>query len=122
MYCRGVGLDVLGRFENHDGFDGVILGVDGCSYHFEFTHCRTHPVTPRPTPEDLIVLYMPAALEWQAACGRMLVAGFRQVASFNPYWETRGRTFEDRDGYRVVLQQAEWSETEHPTTWLPVRT
>jgi prolyl oligopeptidase len=44
----------------------------------------------------------------------MLAAGFKQVSSFNPYWETRGRTFEDPDGYRVVLQQAEWNNVEKP--------
>jgi GNAT superfamily N-acetyltransferase len=109
MYCRGVGLHVLGCFENHHGFDGVMLGVKGCSYHFEFTHCRTQPVAPKPTPEDLVVLYIPTAAKWQAACACMLAAGFRQVPSFNPYWEARGRTFEDLDGYRVVLQQAEWN-------------
>ena len=114
MYCCGLGIHVLGRFENHNGFDGVMLGVQGCSYHFEFTHCRTQPVAPGPTPEDLIVLYMPAAAEWQAACARMLAAGFQQVTSSNPYWETLGRTFEDPDGYRIVLQQAEWSNTEKP--------
>ena len=26
----------------------------------------------------------------------------------NPYWEIRGRTFEDLDGYRVVLQNSAW--------------
>jgi hypothetical protein len=40
----------------------------------------------------------------------MTAAGFRPVVSFNPYWERRGRTFEDHDGYRVVLQNADWSE------------
>ena len=38
----------------------------------------------------------------------MLAAGFRAVASFNPYWERRGRTLEDPDGYRIVLQNAAW--------------
>jgi hypothetical protein len=42
----------------------------------------------------------------------MLAAGFTQVASFNPYWDARGRTFADPDGYRVVLQRAEWSNVE----------
>jgi hypothetical protein len=37
----------------------------------------------------------------------MLAAGFRAVASFNPYWERRGRTFED-PGYRTVRQNAAW--------------
>jgi len=38
----------------------------------------------------------------------MLAAGFAPVASFNPYWDDRGRSFEDPDGYRVVLQRAAW--------------
>lgn len=108
MYCHGLGLRVVGGFEDHDGFDGVMLGVEGSNYHFEFTHCRTHPVAPAPTPEDLVVFYVPAESEWQAACASMLAAGFQQVTSFNPYWEARGRTFQDPDGYRIVLQQEGW--------------
>ena len=112
MYCRGLGFHVLGGFENHDGFDGIMLGIEGSNYHFEFTQCRTHPVAAAPTPEDLVVLYLPAAAKWRAACARMLVAGFEQVTSFNPYWELRGRTFKDPDGYRIVLQHEEWNELE----------
>lgn len=109
MYCRGLGLIVLGSFEDHDGFDGVMLGLPGANYHFEFTCSRKHAVRPTPTVEDLAVFYMPAAAEWQARCAAMEAAGFRQVGSHNPYWETKGRTYEDRDGYRIVLQQAQWA-------------
>ena len=91
-----------------------MLGVAGSSYHFEFTRCRNHPVAPTPTAEDLVVLYTPVAAEWQACCASMLAAGFKPVASFNPYWEARGRTYEDPDGYRTVLQCAEWSNNEQP--------
>ena len=114
MYCRGLGLRLVGRFEDHDGFDGVVLGLKDSSYHLEFTRCRTHPVAPAPTPEDLLVFYIPTAAEWLTACANMSAAGFKQVSSFNPYWETRGRTYEDPDGYRIVLQQAEWSNVEKP--------
>jgi hypothetical protein len=30
------------------------------------------------------------------------------VPSANPYWDRKGRTFEDVDGYRVVLQNDVW--------------
>ena len=109
MYCDGLGLRVIDSFENHEGFDGVMLGLTDASYHFEFTHCREHPLVPTPTPEDLAVFYVPVLSEWRSACARMLAAGFKQVASFNPYWDLRGRTFEDPDGYRTVLENAEWS-------------
>jgi len=112
MYRRGLGLGVVGSFEDHEGFDGVMLGVAGSGYHFEFTRHRTHPIAPAPTAEDLVVLYVPQEAEWRAACARMLAAGFTRVASFNPYWDARGCTYADADGYRVVLQRAEWSNVE----------
>lgn len=109
MYCDGLGLRVIDSFENHEGFDGVMLGSAGSGYHFEFTYCRADPVVPAPTAEDLVVFYIPRRSEWQDVCASMLAAGFTQVASFNPYWGLRGRTFADPDGYRVVLQNAGWA-------------
>jgi hypothetical protein len=46
----------------------------------------------------------------EEACLQMLFAGFRGVPSYNPFWNVCGRTFEDLDGYRVVLQNAEWTK------------
>lgn len=112
MYCAGLGLQVIGRFEDHEGFDGVMLGAPGAGFHFEFTLCRTHPVVPTPTPEDLWVFYIPDAAEWEAACARMAAAGFTPVASFNPYWAAHGRSYEDPDGYRVVLHNDAWAPAE----------
>ena len=114
MYCRGLGLRVIGRFEDHDGFDGVMLGDAGSGYHFEFTCSRETPVVPTPNAEDLVVFYVPNSAEWRGACDDMLAAGFRQVAAFNPYWDVRGRTYQDRDGYRVVLQNDKWNNAEAP--------
>jgi len=110
MYCHGLGLTVLGSFENHAGFDGVMLGREGSGYHFEFTCCTTHPVKPAPTHEDLVVFYVESITEWQSVCADMLAAGFKQVNSFNPYWEVSGRTYEDHDGYRVVIQNSRWNK------------
>jgi catechol 2,3-dioxygenase-like lactoylglutathione lyase family enzyme len=108
MYCRGLGLRVLASFEDHAGFDGVILGLPEGNVHFELTRCTRDPVVPSPSPEDLVVLYIPSPEQWRLACTHMIAAGFREVRSFNPYWERFGRTFEDPDGYRAVLQNARW--------------
>lgn len=109
MYCRGLGLEVLASFEDHQGFDGVMLGVPGAGYHFELTRARDRPVHAAPTVEDLAVFYIPDEKEWEARCLGMLAAGFTRVLASNPYWERRGRTFEDPDGYRVVLERSHWS-------------
>jgi len=112
IYRRGLGLAEIGRFEDHAGFDGVMLGRPGLDYHFEFTRCRAHPIDPAPSVEDLLVFYLPDPLGWQRSCTAMIEAGFTEVASFNPYWQERGRTFEDHDGYRVVLERAFWRNDE----------
>ncbi|MCA3002426.1 MAG: VOC family protein [Burkholderiales bacterium] len=109
MYTQGLGLDVLGSFEEHEGFDGTMLGIRGENVHFEFTFSRLHPVAPTPTAEDLLVFYLPEMEAWQHRCKCLLAAGFKEVPSFNPYWSQNGRTFEDRDGYRLVVQRAAWS-------------
>lgn len=108
MYCDGLGWKVLAEFADHDGFDGAMLGDADAPYHFEFTVQRSGGPTPAPTAEDLVVLYLPGVHEWQRHCASMLAAGFVEVESANPYWSARGRTFQDADGYRVVLQNARW--------------
>lgn len=108
MYCRALGLEVLGRFADHGGFDGVMLGLPTAPYHFELTRSRLHAVRPAPTPEDLWVFYVPEERGWRSACIRMEKAGFVEVEPRNPYWAERGRTFVDPDGYRVVLERADW--------------
>ena len=108
FYGEGLGLEQLAAFRNHNGFDGVMLGHSQAPYHLEFTHQPGHAVGRAPTADNLLVLYLPDAAHWQAAVQRMEAAGFAAVPAHNPYWDHLGRTFEDPDGYRVVLQQAEW--------------
>ncbi|POZ61010.1 glyoxalase [Chromobacterium alticapitis] len=106
MYCEGLNFQVLGGFSGHDGFDGVMLGLPGAAYHLEFIVSHQHPAPPTPTVEDLLVFYLPDHAEWEAACACMRAAGFAQAPSANPYWEVKGVTFVDHDGYRTVLQNA----------------
>jgi len=108
MYRQGLRLDILGAFEDHQGFDGVMLGKSGLQYHFEFTHHRGYTVGKSPTQDHLIVFYIPDRGYMEESCARMETAGFKPVPSYNPYWDQNGRTFEDLDGYRVVLENSEW--------------
>jgi len=112
FYSAGVGLEILGSFEDHDGFDGVMLGLAGMPYHLEFTRKAGTVAARAPTLDNLLVFYFPDANDWNAAIKRMTDAGYRSVTSFNPYWDRHGRTFEDPDGYRVVLQHGSWPPME----------
>lgn len=110
MYCKGLDFDVLGHFNDHQGFDGVIVGHPHHAYHLEFTHHRGTTVPDAPTTDNLLVFYIPDEAEWRAACTKMELAGFLAVVSYNPYWDQHGKTFTDLDGYRVVLQNTDWDK------------
>lgn len=106
MYREGLEFDELASFRDHAGFDGIVLGCPGAAYHLEFTTDGA-PAPRSASPEDLLVFYV--GQEFAPACARMLAAGFRVVDAHNPYWDANGRTFEDHEGYRVVLCRSEWS-------------
>jgi catechol 2,3-dioxygenase-like lactoylglutathione lyase family enzyme len=108
FYRDGLGLEILFRFEDHDGFDGVMLGRPGAPYHFEFTHAHGHSAGRAPSQDNLLVFYLLDRTEYETAVRSMRTAGFDPVPSFNPYWDRNGVTFEDPDGYRIVLQNAAW--------------
>ena len=108
FYRDGLGFEVLGSFEDHEGFDGIMLGHPGAGYHLELTRQQGHPVGKAPNPEHLLVFYLPDETDWRAAIERLRAQGHEPVPSNNPYWERRGKTFEDPDGYRVVLQNTGW--------------
>lgn len=111
FYRDALGFEVLGSFEDHEGFDGVMLGHREAGYHLEFTHHPSHPAGSAPTEEHLLVFYLPDREEWQRAVDDLERSGNRSVKSLNPYWDRQGKTYEDPDGYRVVLQN-----TDNPLT------
>src|SRR6185369_12581277 len=98
FYSEGLGLVVLGSFEDHEGFDGVMLGVPGARHHLEFTRKSGHKAGKAPSEDNLLVFYFPDKREWLEAIERMAVAGHQPVQSFNPYWDRHGRTYADPDG------------------------
>jgi YycE-like protein len=93
----GIGLREVGGFRDHDGYDGVFLEVPGSGAHLEFTARGGHGA-PVPHPESLLVPYpgdMPCSA-WRSGSARTGRAG-------EPYWAQHALTFEDPDGFFVVL-------------------
>lgn len=108
FYVDGLGLEILYEFKDHDGFDGLMVGQLDCLYHLEFTKTSGHEAGRAPTEDNLLVFYFPDKEQWEGKVQRMIKAGFMPVVAFNPYWDRSGKTFEDPDGYRLVLQNASW--------------
>ena len=104
FYRDGLGLGETGSFEGHDGYDGVFLELPGTDAHLEFTTGGEQDA-PSPHPESLLVLYLGSADAVTRAADRI---GAVPVPPANPYWSTRGVTFADPDGFRVVLVPGSW--------------
>lgn len=105
FYQDGLGFTKLGAFEDHAGFSGAVLGHPTLAgYQLEFTRHQTGaPVGRAPTQDNLLVFYLPDGEAFASATAQMEGAGFPAVKSYNPYWDGVGKTYEDPDGYRVVL-------------------
>jgi catechol 2,3-dioxygenase-like lactoylglutathione lyase family enzyme len=101
FYRDGIGLPELARFTDHDGYDGVFLELPGTKAHLEFTTGGEHGA-PEPHPESLLVLYLESKEAVKAVAARLEA---EPVEPANPYWAQHGLTFEDPDGFRVVLAQ-----------------
>ena len=105
FYRDGLGLPEIGGFHDHDGYDGVFLAIPGTGAHLELTAGGGHGA-PAPHPETLLVLYLGDDEAVRAAAARI---GAEPVAPANPYWADHGLTFEDPDGFRVVLVPEAWA-------------
>ena len=103
FWVDGLGMDVLLRVL--DGHQLLMVGWPGAAWHLELV--EDPDVEPRPTEEDLLVLYLgrPPAPE---LLSRLEAAGGRRVRARNSYWDEWGVTVEDPDGYRLVLSHRDW--------------
>jgi catechol 2,3-dioxygenase-like lactoylglutathione lyase family enzyme len=104
FYRDGLGLVELGGFQDHDGYDGVFLGLPDEGVHLEFTTRRSGSPGEAPSRDNLLVLYGDG-IGIAAIRSRMAALGVEPVEPENRYWvrAVESVTFEDPDGWRVVL-------------------
>lgn len=104
FYRDGLGLPELFRFEEHAGYDGIILGLPDAEYHLEFTTHVDGSPCPAPTHDNLLVFYFDRADDVRSIAARLSEFGHSPVEAENPYWSASGAvTVADPDGWRVVL-------------------
>ena len=103
FYRDGLGLPVIGEFRAHAGYDGVMLGLPGRDLHLEFTRDGHGTPGEAPTRDNLLVLYLPDETALERFRLSLTALGHAPVTPENPYWQGKSLTFEDPDGWRVVL-------------------
>jgi catechol 2,3-dioxygenase-like lactoylglutathione lyase family enzyme len=106
FYRDALGLDEIASFEGHAGYEGVMLALPGRRDHLEFTHHESGSPCPAPTKDNLLVFYVADEGVIRQMAARLERHGHEEVEPENPYWAEGGLTFEDPDGWRVVLMHA----------------
>lgn len=108
FYRDGVGLRVIGSFQGHAGYSGVMLGLPGTGYHLEFTHHEDGSDCPAPSKDNLLVFYLRDSAAVNRVVERLRAMGYPPTPPENPYWSAIGAvTIEDPDGWRVVFTHIE---------------
>lgn len=102
FYTSIVGLEKLGGFENHDGYNGVFIGQADRDWHLEFTQSEEKAIH-TPYPDDLLVFYTQTEEEFNEIKKRIVDNRIEQRISKNPYWKVHGIEIEDPDGFGVVI-------------------
>lgn len=103
FYTQALKLPKLGLFSDHANYDGVMIGLPDSKYHLEFTYNPNTTNIPSPTPENLLVFYYLDPEKYKLATDSLSNHGHSPVEPENPYWQDKSLTYEDPDGWRVVL-------------------
>lgn len=107
FYRDGLGLAEIGGFSDHDGYTGVMLGLPDAGLHLEFTSHADGSPGAAPSRDNLLVLYLGDRERRDRIAARLRALGGDPVGAENPFWDEVGAlTFEDPDGWRVVLVPA----------------
>lgn len=80
-----------------------MIGLPNVNYHLEFTEHEEGSPCPAPTKNNLLVLYIPNLETVHTIAERLASMGYAEVDPENPYWQEKGVTIADPDGWRIVL-------------------
>jgi len=94
-------VEILGSFNDHDGYDGVFLGRQSASWHLEFTVSNGKPV--HQYDEDDILVFYTTKMDHEIILKKINEVGIKEIPSKNPYWNRNGNMFLDPDGCRVII-------------------
>ena len=102
FYIDILGLELLGGFENHNGYDGVFIGKPNENWYLEFTK-SDEIVTFNFGEEDILVFYPNTKLEFELIHDKLKTNKMEFIHAKNSYWNENGKMILDPDGYRVVI-------------------
>lgn len=102
FYTEVIGLERLGGFEDHEGYDGVFLGHQMIDWHLEFNTSK-HNKCRKQDPDDMVVFYFYSKFEIDEILRHASRYGIQPITARNPYWKHNGVMIVDPDGNHTML-------------------
>ncbi len=102
FYIDILGFELLGGFENHNGYDGIFIGKSNENWHLEFT--KSDKIVHFDFNEDdNLVFYPNNKMEFDFIMNKIQSKKIELIKAKNPYWNENGKMILDPDGYRIVI-------------------
>jgi len=102
FYIDILGFELLGGFENHNGYDGIFIGKSNENWHLEFTKSEDIVLFDF-NEDDILVFYPNSKMEFDLVVNKVQSHKIEFIKAKNPYWNENGKMILDPDGYRVVI-------------------
>ncbi len=104
FYTKVLGLELLGSFKDHSGYDGIFVGKAGLDWHMEFT-TSAEQVNHQFDRDDILVFYPQDMTEYRFIIINLKKHNIQIIRPKNPYWEEDGVMISDPDGYAIVISK-----------------
>lgn len=102
FYIDILGFELLGGFENHNGYDGIFIGKSNENWHLEFTKSNEIVLFDF-NEDDILVFYPNTKMEFDFIMDKIELKRIEFVKAKNPYWNENGKMILDPDGYRIII-------------------
>ena len=102
FYIDVLGFQLLGGFENHNGYDGIFIGRANENWHLEFTK-SDEVVFFNFNDDDIIVFYPKNKIDFDLIMNKIQSQNIDFIKAKNPYWNENGKMILDPDGYKIVI-------------------
>ena len=102
FYIDVLGFQLLGGFENHNGYDGIFIGRANENWHLEFTKSEDI-VHFNFNDDDIIVFYPKNKIDFDLIMNKIQSQNIDFIKAKNPYWNENGKMILDPDGYKIVI-------------------
>lgn len=109
FYIDILGLERIGGFEHHAGYDGIFVGKQVSDWHLEFTTSAEKP-SHYFDEDDIIVFYPSTKAVFEAIIDRIRKRNIETLKAKNPYWNENGILIKDFDKHNVIISPLKINE------------